>query len=142
MTRGEMIKSFANVSARCKFQCPYSNTCDSGNFCIFKEVALLLNRDDVNDRYQKEKLMGLKNIAEWMTDYIRFLEAICKDYYDMIHDYNGGVVKKLRIPGKRKKVLSGRPPRMARRDRSAYDGDPRYAAPRQTDSEYYKEELV
>lgn len=135
MTREEMIRSFANTSARCKLQCPYSKTCHHGDFCIFKEVALMLSADKTRLAEMEEQVRIMKELCYVQLGYARYMEQRCFDYYDMIHAYNGGVEKKLWIPPRRRMAAERRRKTKAAkaaeakrvRDKTKLDGDPQYA---------------
>lgn len=146
MTREEMIKSFANVPGRCKRQCPYVDKCNFGNFCVFKEAALVMSRDAAKINNLEHQLDIMSSFAKLLNNYIVHLEDICHRYYDMIHDYNGGVVKKLYIPGRRKratKVKPKRPKMNAKKARDGvYDGDPLYEQKDLNKETYDIEELI
>ena len=130
MTREEMIRSFSNAKGRCKMQCPYSFACNKGNDCVFKDAALVMAADANRMVELKEQLEILKGINKLQLAYTRFMEDRCFDYYDMIHDYNGGVIKKLYISPKRK-MAAKRKRRTIKakklRNRELMDGDPQYA---------------
>ena len=126
-TRAELIKSFANVSTRCKQQCPYNNVCDHGDYCVFKQAALIMRADDTRVHQADRRADAAINEARIQAGVAKELENVCFQYYDMIHDYNGGVVKKLYIPPARKmatkrlrRTLKGK--RLVDRD-----GKPEYA---------------
>lgn len=144
MTREELIRSFRNVSARCKQQCPYQKVCHYGDFCPMAEAALVMSADATRIAALEEKINVLKTeleeqantnqkVRDAMQREIDILDAQCYDYYDMIKAYNGGVEKQLYISPKRK-YAKERLRRTLRdkklkktKDLTELDGDPRYA---------------
>lgn len=143
MTKAEMIKSFANVPGRCKMQCPYSADCQHGDYCIFKSVALTLSADNAKISELEEQKKILRGLCELQLNYTKYLEERCLDYYDMIHDYNGGVEKKLWIPPKRKYATKRRKKTVKMlRNRELMDGDPKYADPDRIVTEHVEEVIV
>ena len=132
MKREEMLKSFPNAPGICKQQCPYQGQCHHGDFCVFKEVALLLTADQEKIRYLQAQIKALRDFSKLVLDYGRHMENSCYDYYDAIYAYNGGVEKKLWIPRKRQLATKRRKRNKKLkqlRNRELMDGDPRYADP-------------
>lgn len=129
MTKQELIRSFVNAPSKCKQQCMYQKQCHMGDFCVLKEAALIMSSDAVRIAELDDKLTRQKEVEKSDKARIAFLEERCTDYYDSIHDYNGGVVKKLYISPKRKMAAERRRRTVAARakDKTQFDGDPRYA---------------
>ena len=129
MTKEEMIRSFNNVKHRCKQQCPYQRTCKNGDFCVLREAALIMASDAIRMKEMEQQIKTLRDLNYLQLDYARFMEERCYDYYDSIHDYNEGVIKKLNISPKRKMAMMRRKKTQKLkqyRDRTKMDGDPRY----------------
>lgn len=143
MTKQDMIKSFANVPGRCKMTCPYSAGCHHGDYCIFKAVALTIQADTAKIKELEKQRNILRGLVDMLRKYAGYLEARCLDYYDMIHDYNGGVEKKLWIPPRRKYAAQRRKKTIKKlRNRELMDGDPRYAENISPHSEPVEEVIV
>lgn len=147
MTREEMIKSFANAPGRCKMQCPYQKQCHNSDFCVFKEAALIIAADQEKIRELTEQARTMRDLVKIIHQYAKYMEERCFDYYKMIHDYNGGVEKKLWIPPKRRLATMRRrktvaAKKKALRDRTLMDGDPQYAQPSSPPQEKIEEVLV
>ncbi len=138
-----MMASFANVSETCDYKCPYVESCRNRQVCIFKEVALIMRSDKNRIAELEEALRLMKVMSKAELEYSQSLERVCYDYYDMIHDFNGGVVKKVTIPGKHQNApkLNYRP-RMPKRDKTVYDGDPKYGIRLTDPPEYTGEEIL
>lgn len=129
MTREEMIRSFVNVPGRCRQQCPYQDRCHHGDFCVFKEAALVMSADKEKIENLRKQIQTLRDLIKIVGDYGSYMESRCFEYYDMIHDYNGGVTKKLYIPPKRKMAAKRLKKTKMLRNRELMDGDPKYADP-------------
>ena len=152
MTREEISRSFVNLSGRCKMNCPYSLQCNHGDYCVMKEAALIMNSDASKIAELTEQNRILKSLNMLQLNYTKFMEERCYAYYDMIHDYNGGVVKKLYIAPKRKMAIQRRKnaARKARKreeemeklELEEMDGDPRYAMRNSAKSDYPAEEII
>ena len=146
MKRDEMIRSFANAPGVCKQQCPYQSQCHHGDYCVFKEVALLLSADAEKIDNLKTQVRMLRDLCGMIINYGKYMEKSCFDYYDAIYAYNGGVEKKLWIPRKRELAARRRRKTMKAkkmlRDRELMDGDPRYADPNAHHAEPIPETIV
>ena len=129
MTREEMIRSFVNVPARCGQKCPYQDRCHHGDFCVFKEAALIMSADKEKMENLRKQIYTLRDLIKIVGDYGAYMESRCFEYYDMIHDYNGGVEKQLYIPPRRKMAAKRRKKTKMLRNRELMDGDPQYADP-------------
>ena len=142
MTREEMIRSFVNVPGRCKQQCPYQDRCHHGDFCVFKEAALIMSADKEKIDNLREQIKTLRGLTKMVADYAGYMESRCYEYYDMIHDYNGGIVKQMYIPPKRKMAAKRMKATKRLRNRELMDGDPRYADPSIVPDEKIEEVIV
>lgn len=142
MTREEMIRSFVNVPGRCRQQCPYQDRCHHGDFCVFKEAALIMSADKEKIENLREQIHTLRDLVKLVGNYGEYMESRCVEYYDMIHAYNGGVEKKLYIPPRRKLAAKRRKKAKMLRNRELMDGDPKYADPSIVHQEKIEEVVV
>jgi len=126
-TRPELIKSFANINTKCKQQCPYNNVCERGDFCVFKQAALIMRADDTRVQLADRRAEAAIAEARLQAEVAKQYEDVCFQYYDMIHDYNGGVVKKLYIPPARKMATKRLRRTLKARRLVDRDGKPEYA---------------
>lgn len=152
MTREELARVFMSLPGRCKFNCPFSAQCQNGDFCVLKEAALVMLSDASKIRELTEQNGLLKSLGLLQLNYTKFMEERCFEYYDMIHAYNGGVVKQMRLSPKRKMAIQRRK-RAARKMKENLkqpkrvedmDGNPDYAlkTSENTVSEHYPEVFI
>ena len=142
MTREEMMRSFVNAPERCRQNCPYQDRCQRGDFCVFKEAALIMSADKERIGVLERQIKMLRDLIKMVGDYGSYMEACCFDYYDMIHDYNGGAVKEMRLEKRRKKAARRRRQLKKLRNHELMDGDPRYAEPVSEPKEKIEEVIV
>lgn len=137
------MASFANISETCNYNCPYVDSCHNRQYCVFKEIALIMRSDKNRIAELEESLRLMKVMAKSELEYSQGLERACGDYYEMIHDFNSGINKKVVVAGRRKKASSvNYPPKLRKKDKTIYDGDPKYGIRLSDPPEYTGEEIL